>query len=408
MAPDHDLGGMQPGEGINTTDGSERYEIVRYVPRFKQQLLQIQQYMWGSGQERNSAYFAWKYESNPYSDVSFIQLALCDGQVVGMRAMYVTEWEVGQPLQKFKCLSDADAVIHPDHRRRGLLERMTKASLDEAAHHGFEYSITLSASPASAANNLKLGWRSAGSLETASWRADQRGQSPVRGLAARVPFLRLAYRLVRQQLSREATLAAGQRLPFDDLQTGDAQSRRHARGHIIVDTSPRPDAMAGLIHRMGSDGRIRHTRGEDFFAWRFQNPLNLYRFLFCEDGGLEGYLVLQAPTGASNSAVIHIVDWEATNTQVRADLLRAAMQLSRPLQLVVWSATLPEEAKTLLRDHHFRLAEVSSTRNDAVWQPHVLVRPVCRDLEQSDWRLAGQNLLDLANWDLRAIYSDNF
>jgi hypothetical protein len=39
----------------------------------------------------------------------------------------------------------------------------------------------------------------------------------------------------------------------------------------------------------------------------------------------------------------------------------------------------------------------------------VLVRPLRREpLEPGLWVMAGRHLLDLRDWDLRMIYSDNF
>ncbi|NIV33744.1 MAG: GNAT family N-acetyltransferase, partial [Anaerolineae bacterium] len=375
---------------------ADRYEIAAYRPEFRAGLLELQRHMWGPNPERNAVYLEWKYERNPYSNDSFIYVALCDGQVVGMRTMYVTEWEAGQPSQRFLCLSDADGVIHPDHRRRGLLERMTRATLEEVARHDREYSITLSANPASAAHNLKLGWHSAGSVETASRPANRGTESRLRALAAKVPLLAPAYRQVRQRFAALRAPSDSERPAFDALDGTQAQLDGRATSHIVIDRSPRPEAMAELVDRSGSDGRIRHTRDQRFFAWRFQNPLSVYRFFFWEDSRLEGYLVLQTAAGATENAWIRIVDWESTNLQVRAELLQAAVEHSHAHQLVIWSASLPDEVKALLRDHGFAFSDMTKDISDGIWHPHVLLRPVRRDIPQAQWTFAGRDLLDLA------------
>ena len=72
--------------------------------------------------------------------------------------------------------------------------------------------------------------------------------------------------------------------------------------------------MAELAERIGYDGRIRHVRDEQYFSWRFQNPLSEYRFLFWDNGRLDGYLVLYRkvyPPG--NDELAYIVDWDAIN-----------------------------------------------------------------------------------------------
>lgn len=390
------------------TENADGYEITAYRPEFRAEVLELQQHMWGSDRERNAAYFEWKYERNPYSGSSFIYLALYEGQVAGMRAMFVTEWEAGQPSQGFQCLTDADAVVHPDHRGHRLLERMTRATLEGVTRLGFDYNVNLSASPVSAAIIEKVGWHSAFPLETASWHADGQEHSAIRALGAKLPLLRQVYRRVRRRTSAVMVSPAGPRLPFHAFDKRCAETDQGAGNHLSVGTSPQPEAMAGLVNRLGSDGRIRHVRDRRFFGWRFGNPLSVYRFLFWEDQELEGYLVLQAPVRASNGARIHIVDWEATSTQVRTELLQAAISYARSDHLVIWSATLPDEVKALLRDNGFHFSDMTKDTGDGVWHPHVLLRSVSRDIPPRDWNLAGRDVLDLANWDLRAIYSDSF
>ena len=38
----------------------------------------------------------------------------------------------------------------------------------------------------------------------------------------------------------------------------------------------------------------------------------------------------------------------------------------------------------------------------------LLVRAVRDEMQEADWVVAGRRLLDMANWDLRMIYSDGF
>jgi hypothetical protein len=96
--------------------------------------------------------------------------------------------------------------------------------------------------------------------------------------------------------------------------------------------------MADLIRRLGHDGRVRHVRDERYLAWRFRNPLHEYRFLFSEaDGRLDGYLVLQAYR-RDRSRGVNIVDWEGETRQVRAELLRAAVDRGGFDILTIWTA----------------------------------------------------------------------
>jgi hypothetical protein len=50
------------------------YEIVKYCPEFKQQVLKLQTHLWSPDVTVNSAYLEWKYERNPYMKTPFIHL----------------------------------------------------------------------------------------------------------------------------------------------------------------------------------------------------------------------------------------------------------------------------------------------------------------------------------------------
>jgi hypothetical protein len=179
---------------------------------------------------------------------------------------------------------------------------------------------------------------------------------------------------------------------------------------VQVEQAPRLEAMAELVERIGNDGRLRHVRDQEYFAWRFQNPRSRYRFFFWEDTTLEGYLVLR--THILHGQVVNIVDWEATNLKVRADLLQAVLQWGRFNNLTLWTATLSTEVKTLLQNAGFstpgKAESLGRAHRGRANRSIVLLRAVRRDmLKEVDWVLADRRLLDLHNWDLRMIYADN-
>lgn len=188
--------------------------------------------------------------------------------------------------------------------------------------------------------------------------------------------------------------------------------RGHGAGkYVSIEHTPRPDAMAELVERTGDDKRIRHVRDQQYFAWRFQSPLSVYRFLFWEDTRMEGYLVLRTSVYA-NRVGVSIVDWEATNALVQADLLHAAIHLANCENLTIWSATLPDDAKTVLQKSGFNFLEETRSIGRAyragAYSPTVLMRPVRDEMLKADWLLADRRLLELGNWDLRMIYSDSY
>jgi GNAT superfamily N-acetyltransferase len=348
---------------------TQDYEIVPYRPEFKRQVVELQAHLWGPDLAVNAAHLEWKYERNPYVETPLIYLALHRGQVVGMRGLYGAQWQIGQPCQKWFGLCAGDLVIAPEHRNHGLFTQIMRAAFNDAAGRGHAFIFNLSAGRVTYLGSLAMGWRGIGRLQTMRRRGD----------------------------------AGSAEESFQRLDRYGARRWRVAGTHLSVGQAPRPEAMADLVERLGSNGRIRHVRDQQYFAWRFQNPLSVYRFLFWEEGRLEGYLVMRRSVYADRPRV-DIADWEATNDHIRADLLKAAIQWGHFQDLTIWSATLLDEAQTVLRHHGF--TPVHAAGPIARDLPTVLVRPADDGRLEADWVLADRRLLDVENWDLRMIYSD--
>lgn len=131
----------------------------------------------------------------------------------------------------------------------------------------------------------------------------------------------------------------------------------------------------------------------------------MYRFLFWRDAKLEGYLVLRN-SARKDWLWITIVDWEGTSEHVLSDLLGAATAMGDFEDLGLWAASLSPTHLAVLSAHGFKATgeppSISSNTN------HVIVCPIREKTNDSAWSLGGRNLLDLANWDLRMIYSDAY
>jgi hypothetical protein len=169
----------------------------------------------------------------------------------------------------------------------------------------------------------------------------------------------------------------------------------------VLEEKPRPEAMAMLVSRQGNDGRIRHIRDQQFYAWRYQNPLSVYRFLFWEKAKLKGFLVLQQVDTYSNAA--YIVDWEATSVEVFSDLLLAIIRWGGFSSIEIWSVTLADDMIEVLTKHGFYVAGKSRSSDTTPFFPPIIVKTLHPG---SSWSMGGRDLLDISNWDLRPIYSD--
>ena len=364
---------------------------MSYRPDLKGQIARLQRHLWSGDETLNAAYFAWKYERNPYLPVPMVSLALAEGAVVGIRGMFGSCWEVGAGSERFVVPCGDDLVIAPEHRHRGLFGRLMDAAVAEVAAQRHPVTFSLSAGVAATAGSLGRGWRSAASV-----------RDVVRGGAGATSLPWQVARRVRSWpgmrfLARAASKAL--RPPFERLDT--AARRTPAGGAVWCSSKPPAHAMADLIRRQGHDGRLRHVRDAAYLTWKLANPLHGYRVLLAGDDRLQGYLVLQAYRVAA-TARVNVVDWEGDDPSVRRALLEAAIDWGRFVALGTWSMSLPEDGKALLAELGF----APVPRHPLLPQgTALLVRAVTGSPRAPGLVLGARPLLDPASWDMRMLYS---
>jgi GNAT superfamily N-acetyltransferase len=366
------------------------YEIRKYTPAFRDQIIELQKGLWSGDAALNSAHLCWKYERNPFFDGPLIYMALYEGAVVGMRGVYGARWLLGEPGRDVGALSSGDLVVAPEHQARNLPRRIMRMAEDDVRALGYRYLLNFSASPVTYLHSIRMGWRDLGAFGTmARWSPlGEATQAVRRFVASRGSLSAVSQRLQRRADSLAFLSAKTAEHRFARLDAGPAR-----QGPIVAAQEARPSAMAEFVERVGRGGRMRHVRDEAYFAWRFRNPLSIYRFLFWGDGRLEGYLVLETSRRAYQTQV-RIIDWEASAGEPRAELLRAAIHRGRFADLRVWSATLPTESTALLATNGFTRAKALTP------DPRHRHALLAKDLRGDD------PLPDLGGWDLRMAFSD--
>lgn len=364
------------------------YEIVPYAFELDAQIAQLQTHLWSGDAALNAAYLRWKYADNPFrTDPVLMQLALYGGRVVAMRGMFGSLWEVGDASSRHPLPHADDFVVAPEHRNSGVAHRIMTALLADAERSGARFAISLSVSPVTFVASLATGWRSAGSYRTI-WH----GTSPNPTLER-----------VRNRLRRSRGFALLRRWYSGGLFRPVDRRAASAPSGMSLARQPRPGEMAELVARLPWDGRLRHVRDADYFAWRFCNPLSDYRFLYAGESELKGYLVLQRfVSNRLDRGQIRIADWEADDERTRAALLDAALDMGRFRHIETWTSGASESVRTLLRDRGFRDQATGGlrTRNDGP-----LVRRLGDTSAGEPWTLGGRDLLDIASWDFRMIQS---
>jgi GNAT superfamily N-acetyltransferase len=390
------------------------YEIVRYEPAFKAEILHLQTELWGKDAALNGQYFEWKYENNPYIvDAMPIYVALHQGQVVAMRGYFSAEWIFGGRRLPH-CLSAADAFVHPDHRRRGLFNELTIKAQEDLP---VALVLILSAGPSSMSvpGYLKLGWQQIGAWQGAMYRAPVR-QASVQAATATSPHLgQRIFNRVARPLTR--LLAPDQKTGvFPKLDETFRSEKKRYRGHLQVEAVASAQAMAQLAARLNRNDQIHHVRDEAYFAWRFQNPFCQYRFLYWQDEGLQGYLVLQQWIKRHRN-LVNIVDWEFTSAEVLENLLQAVVQLTDAEKITFWGVELPEATERRLEKTEFHFAQanagtigadIGALTEDAPYRSPILLKTVNAERIKDAWGINLDQLSDISNWDFRGVASDYY
>jgi hypothetical protein len=370
---------------------SADYEVFKYRPEHKARVAELQCDLWSSDPALNTAILEWKYERNPYLRAIPIYLAASRGQVVAMRGFYGSSWEGGLPRQEALVYCADDLVIAAEHRNRGLFTLMMKAALDDLGASGTGIALTLSGGLPTVLGSLTMGWKSIGQTRPVRLVSKRTRQiRRLRGYAGEVPVIRRTLKwLPESQPERFVRL--------DTAATPTAPSR----GGVWLAREPQTMAMADLVERLGTDGRIRHVRDQKYFTWRFANPMNEYRFLYAGRESLTGYLVLRrSVSDRFDMSAVHVSDWEGVNQEVKKDLLRAAIEWGRFSELMAWTTTMSRDTIRVLREAGFP-EPIPSPRGI----PCVLVKPYGATTSARIWTMAGKPLLDPSSWDLRMLYS---
>ena len=111
------------------------YEIRPFLDEFRAGGVEVQQHHWTLEDRISGAYFAWKYDDNPFADRPLGTMALHRGMVVGFRGFLTTRWRIGSTGKTITFLGPGDTVVHPDHREKGLSVATAREAVNAIALH---------------------------------------------------------------------------------------------------------------------------------------------------------------------------------------------------------------------------------------------------------------------------------
>lgn len=108
---------------------------------------------------RDQAFWAWKHEQNPFGP-SLAAVAEEQGLLVGLRTFLRWQWRVENQL--FQSIRAVDTATHPEHQRKGIFSKLTRAVLEQA--QGNADFVFNTPNSNSLPGYLKMGWRKVGIL----------------------------------------------------------------------------------------------------------------------------------------------------------------------------------------------------------------------------------------------------
>lgn len=323
------------------------------------------------------AWFAWKYEDNPYVDHVPIVVADHEGDLVGARSFFPLAVAAG--TDRYEAFQPCDTMVHPDHQRRGLFTRMTERAIERYDDVDFFFNFPNHRSlPA----NIDLGWRVVGTRETY-----YRIQNPAAWLPGLGPLEGVARSLAGGYLSIRDRLASA----------GDCELAHYegVPASLLTDLADRVP-------------QFHVVRDDTFYGWRFESPQRTYRTVVArDDGGTVAAVVYSRRTGDRPTTVrlVEVLPLDP-GSPGRSDALAACIDevLRANPDAGVFSASgdaIPRpvlEERGFHSDRHVPLQWVTSASTQ-------VVRP--SGPEPTSWRRSGQDLADATNWRLAGCEIDS-
>lgn len=322
------------------------YSVAEAVDDDIEEIAVLEADLINTGRRLSHRYLDWKYRQNPFITSPLLFVVRHDDEIVGVRGMYGTRWNLG-PGREATVLPHADdLMIREEHRNRGLFLLLHRAMVRAARARGFEAILSLSGLATTQELSLACGYRTLDTLDAVQ-----------RPAGSDTPLLRRGEGRLLRGLRRRGVFSPS----FGRGATVDGVCRHIASAssnpHLEVVRRPDVSAMSELTAAPGCVS-LGAERSEAFLRWRLANPDHIYRFLHWRDSALRGYLVLS--WNVMRPGQITIADAVAETDDVFADLLGA---LGHPsdVEYVMMSTTLGPARSEIAETAGFRTDPDAST-----------------------------------------------
>lgn len=307
-----------------TREESDEYSVRRFESGDREGVLSLCGVQWDD--RPTTDWFEWKYVENPYLSHVPITVAERDGEIVGTQAYLPCRIRCGE--RSLLALQPTDAVVHPDHRRRGLYTRLTREAIDYYLDRepSFFYN---SPNAAALGAQEKLGWSAV--AEIANYYRVQRPTAvfdSTTGSAA------------NRALGRAADAVASAYLGARDL------ASRTADEIEVVRYSSVPAETLASLYESDIPPELHVHREARFYRWFFDAPhFRHTTYVARREGRPVASLVTRTRTGDR----VRIMDAlpMSSRSAAFADLLGAAVADHEDASVItVGDSTLPRDLLT--------------------------------------------------------------
>lgn len=324
-------------------------------------VLELLAHLWkGLDPSEREEKFRWRYEKNPNSSSPLIFVAKHKNRIVGIRAAVAQKFIVHETV--FTVYSNADTVIHPDYRRKGLLKRLDEAIQKSNILDRKGIFLNLSSNNETTEANLKNGFFKIN--------ADK-------SIAVKISIINVIRNIILKRNQRW---------------TGDREIQK--KGYrIFLNSEPKPKLFEEICISNRTANKCTCLRNVDYFKWRYSLKMDEYWFIHCSDKeGQKGYLILKN----LSSNRFFLEEFSAVSFETFNVLISTAFEMLDIGVLQTWMISF-QHNDWLKRCSFFK---ESNLMNKFIGKKRLplLVRPITPNPAEKDFYIHGLDIRKSNNW----------
>lgn len=346
---------------------TKNIKISQYTPEYKDCLIDLLKHMWKDLDEADrKRRFEWRYELNPFQDRPFIYLAVDGNKVAGFRAFVVQLFQ--KNVKSLLVFSPADAIVHPDYRRKGIFSKLNNAFFKDVNKILMHESVilNLTSNRFSTPGCLKQSWQQTDGLKRFFYKISI------------TSFLKSIIKRSSDQ---------NKRVPLFFSQH---------EYEIEISSTILSHDLACFSQKNRNQNTWANLRNKAYYSWKYTYKPENYTVVYCRKANtLNGYLIIKRLSGTQGS----LEEYAATNSRVFQLMINIATNKLKISFLRTW-AFAPED-KILLRKACFIPESNKLLKLLGKERLPVLVRPITPNPTESDFIKHGLDIRKIEHWQIQ-------